>query len=165
MWSLQNMDDFKKLDTSKLFAVEIYNHGTSSTGYKDTNENLYDDFLRLGHKVYCTATDDNHNGELIGTPGFDSLGGFVMIKASALTYENIFNALKLGNFYASNGPEINEIYIEDEQLVVKTSPAVKVTLNTPVRYAKCVYPQEVGGVLNEARFELVLVTQSSFVSV
>lgn len=153
-WSQQNIEDYKDLDLSKFFAVEIYNHGSTTMGYQECNEHLFDDLLRRGNRLYCTATDDNHNVEPVDSPAFDSLGGFVMIKANALTYEAILQALKAGNFYASNGPEIYELYIEDDVLVVKTSPAAKIVLNTPIRYAKSVYPKTRDELICEARFDL-----------
>ena len=39
-----------------------------------------------------------------------------MIKAESLSYESIINALKKGDFYASCGPEIYDLYIEDNKV-------------------------------------------------
>ena len=153
-WSQQTMKDYENLDTSAFFAMEIYNHCSSTEGYDEVNSHIYDELLRTGAKLFCTATDDNHNLFPITSPRFDALGGFVMIKAPELTYDAIFNALKNGHFYASNGPKIHEIYVEDNQLVVKTSDAVKIYLSTAVRQAQIVCAEQIGGTVNEARFDL-----------
>ncbi|MBE6553971.1 MAG: PHP domain-containing protein [Ruminococcaceae bacterium] len=153
-WSLQTMEDYKNLDTTNIFAMEMYNHGCYVMGWDEINGHVYDELLRRGDKLFCTATDDNHNHAPYGTADWDSLGGFVMIKAPALTHKDIYQALKAGNFYASMGPEIRELYMEDGYLYVKTSPAAKIILTTSVRQARIVYPTTTHSTLTEARFNL-----------
>ncbi|MBQ7347108.1 MAG: PHP domain-containing protein [Clostridia bacterium] len=153
-WSVQTMEDYKLLDTEHIFAMEIYNHGCFVDGYDEINCHIYDEMLRRGNKLFCTATDDNHNGSPKGTAKWDSLGGFVMIKAPELTYKAILNALKQGDFYASTGPEIHELYIEDGILHVKTSPAAKIALTTAVRQASVRYPESQYTPICEASFDL-----------
>ena len=152
-WSLHTAKDYEFLDLSRFFAMEIYNHGMFQTeGYYEINTHLYDTLLRRGHKLFCTATDDNHNFRL---PREDaSCGGFVMIKAPELTHRAIINALKAGNFYASMGPEIRELYIENNILHVKTSPAAKIVLSTGYRCMKVAYPTSPHAGLSEASFDL-----------
>ena len=66
----------------------------------------------------------------------DSFGGFVMIKAPKLEYKAITDALFNGDFYASQGPEIKSLYVEDGKLFVETSDAVRITATTGLRRAK-----------------------------
>lgn len=153
-WSLQRLEDYKNLDTTHIFSMEIYNHGCYTEGYDEINSHIYDELLRKGHKLYCTATDDNHNHFPSDHARWDSFGGFVMIKAPELTHRAIYNALKAGDFYASTGPKIFELYIEDERLYFKTSPAVKITLTTAVRQAKVLYPEKDQVSLCEGFFDL-----------
>ena len=61
-------------------------------------------------------------------PKFDSLGGFIMIKAPKLEYSAIMKALENGDFYASSGPEIYEMWTEGEDLHIKTSPVAKISV-------------------------------------
>lgn len=63
-------------------------------------------------------------------------------------------ALKAGNFYASMGPEIEDMYIEDGFLTVKTSPTAKITLTTGVRQARVAYPTGDNATFTEAKFDL-----------
>lgn len=153
-WSLQKSEDYKNLDTSHIFAMEIYNHDCFVSGYDEVNTHVYDELLRAGHRISCAAADDNHNHYPMDHKRWDSLGGFVMVKAPELTHPAIYQALKAGNFYASTGPEILELYIEDDKLFFKTSPAVKVTLTTAVRQAKVLYPEKGASVFCEGFFDL-----------
>lgn len=153
-WSKQTMEDYQNLDTSHIFAMEMYNHSSYVMGYEEENSHIYDELLRKGNKLFCTATDDNHNGHPAGSARWDSLGGFVMIKSEELSQKAIVQALKRGDFYASTGPEIREVYVEDNILHVKTSPAAKIYLTTAVRQAKVVYPASPHTALTEASFDL-----------
>lgn len=123
-WSMQTYDDYKQLEG--FFAMEIYNYGCELDGLYGYNPQAYDEILRLGKRWFCLATDDNHNRAPFGDSLCDSFGGFTMIKAKQFTYASIIEALKNGHFYSSMGPEIKELYIEENKLVVKTSPVEKI---------------------------------------
>jgi len=56
-------------------AMEIYNHGCVVEGYDDYVPQIFDAMLRKGNRIFCVATDDNHNRHAEGSPFFDSLGG------------------------------------------------------------------------------------------
>ena len=153
-WSLQTMDDYRQLDSTNIFAMEIYNHGCYVDGFDEMNSHIYDDLLRAGHKLYCAATDDNHNAHPQDNLQWDSCGGFVMIKANELSQKAIVQALKNGSFYSSTGPEIKEMYIEDGKLIVETSPVPKIALSTSARQAKVVYPEAGKDTITHAEFDL-----------
>ncbi len=57
------------------------------------------------------------------------VGGVTVIKADKLEYRTITRALENGDFYASMGAEIHELYIEDNILRVKCSPAKHICMN------------------------------------
>ena len=78
-------------------------------------------------------------------------GGYVMIKAPELTYTAITDALFDGNFYASSGPEIYELYVENEMVHIKCSDAVAITMNSSARGAGGVFAEE-GKTVAEASF-------------
>lgn len=84
--------------------------------------------LRKGERVFPFATDDAHVPE-------DRFGGFIMIKADKLDYDTIIFALKHGDFYASNGPEIKELYLDGDVLTVRCSAAASVAVTTERRWA------------------------------
>ena len=129
-WSREDPRDF--LNYEGLFAMEIYNHGSNSGGFFEYDIQAYDLMLRAGKRLFCSAADDNHNKNPYGI-FTDSFGGFDMIKASSLTYDNVIGALERGDFYASQGPEIHELYLEDGAVHVRCSPAKAVTYTPGVR--------------------------------
>ncbi len=104
-WSLQSYPDYIGLEG--ITAVEVYNTGCVVGGWVlDKGDHALDHFLKAGKRVYPVATDDNHGNH-------DMCGGWVRFKAPNLTYDNIFNAYSKGDFYASWGPELESLYLED----------------------------------------------------
>jgi hypothetical protein len=151
-WSLQTLDDYRELDG--LFATEIFNYTCfNRVGIDGNQTQVYDTMLRLGKRVFCIASDDNHNKFPLDSPYNDSFGGWVMIKAGELSYEAIMTAIKKGDFYASAGPEISELYIENNKVVIKCSSAVRITMNTAGRRAGIVNAPE-GETVTGAEFEI-----------
>lgn len=150
-WSQEGYEIYSKYEG--MNAMEICNYGCITEGYHDYNPHVYDELLRQGKKLYCIATDDNHNGHPKDSPYYDSFGGFTMIKADKLEYRTITDALLKGNFYASMGPEIHSLYVEDNKLHIKTSDAARIVFTTGLRHGYCAYPLE-GDTINEAEFEL-----------
>ena len=150
-WSLQTYDDYK--DLRGLFAMEIYNHGCEHDGLYGFNPQSYDEMLRTGQRLFCVATDDNHNCYPLEHPLSDSFGGFTMIKAKKLDYENVMEALQKGEFYYSMGPQIYDLYVEDGYLYIKTSDVEKIFVVQEGRncYKEVAKP---GEVITEAKFRL-----------
>ena len=146
-WSLENYEQYTKYDG--FHAVEVFNYATEGLGYQSTATYAYDDMLRSGKKLFAVAADDVHANN--GT--CDCFGGFVMIKAKELTYEQITDALFKGDFYASTGPELHEIYVEDGKLHVRTSDASSISLTTDGRRTKYAYSKD-GDAITEAVFAL-----------
>ena len=76
-----------------------------------------------------------------------------MIKAEKLDYRTITKALGNGDFYASFGPEIKELWFEDGKLHVTCSDAVRITCNHRYRRGLAAYAPK-GETINEAVFEI-----------
>lgn len=150
-WSLEGPDEY--MNYNGMHAMEIYNHGCSVEGYPDYNEKEYEHMLRGGKRIYCIATDDNHNRFPFESRKSDSFGGFTMIKAEKLTYKTVTEALINGNFYASQGPEIYELWTNNGKLHVECSNADQIILNTRNRTAKIAFAQDKEP-LNEATFDI-----------
>ena len=74
-----------------------------------------------------------------------------MVKAESLDYKTVTEALEKGNFYASWGPEIHELWFEDGYVHVKTSEAKRILCNYGVRKAKCIENSD-GTPVTEATF-------------
>ena len=130
-----------------MHAMEIYNHACYTGGFDEYNPRVFDDFLRAGKKIYCIAADDNHNKTQ------DFCGGFVMIKAEKLEYNSVMNALFNGDFYASNGAQIKELYVENDTVTITTSPASLIIMNCGTRRTKCCRP-EGDKPLTQAQFKI-----------
>lgn len=123
-WSLEDFSDY--INYNGMDAMEICNYGCIAVGYQDYVPMAYDEMLRYGKKIFCLATDDNHNRHPEDSVYCDSFGGWVMIKADELKYTTITKALQEGNFYSSQGPEIKELWYEDGVIHIKTSPVRKI---------------------------------------
>lgn len=132
-WSLENYSDY--MNYHGMNAMEIVNWGCLAVGYNDYNDRVYDDMLRGGEMIYCIATDDNHNKYAEDDPHWDSCGGWTMIKADKLEYDDIADALVKGNFYASMGPEIKALWYEDGKVHIETSDAAAINCIYGVRTA------------------------------
>ena len=149
-WSIQSYPDYIGLEG--ITAVEVYNTGCVKGGWVlDAGDHVLDDFLKAGKRVYPVATDDCH-----GT--HDMCGGHVCFKAPALTYNAIMTAYAEGDFYASWGPEIRSLAIEDGVVKV-TFPAesevVCAELHTALRYAA----RSEGAQMTHAEFDINRYTQ------
>ncbi len=129
-WSQE--DHSRYMNYHGMDAMEICNYGCYCTGYPDQNDRVYDDMLAGGEHIGCLGTDDNHNKHP-GTVNWDSFGAWTCIKADKLDYKSITDGLAKGNYYASQGPKINELYCEDGNMVIKTSPASRISFSTGTR--------------------------------
>ncbi|MBQ4631667.1 MAG: PHP domain-containing protein [Clostridia bacterium] len=150
-WSMETYEQYSKYEN--MHAMEICNYGCVVEGYTDYNEKEYDQILQTGKRIYCIATDDNHNRHELDSKRCDSFGGFTMIKADRLEYETITDALLSGNFYASQAPEIHELWFEDGKIFIKCSEAYSVTVNTGRRSTYIKFAEN-GEKLTEASFEI-----------
>lgn len=150
-WSRENFDDYCKY--KGMDAMEIVNYISMQEGNFDWNERVYEDMLYSGSKIFCVAGDDNHNKKPENSRGFDSYGAFVMIKAPTLEYRAVTQALENGDFYASTGAEIDELYVEDGKVYITCSDAVRITYITPLRHAKSVLAES-DEVITQASFEI-----------
>lgn len=123
VWSLQNCEDYGEL--KGLWGVEVHNTGCVRNGYVDTPQPL-EDLLRKGERVFPLATDDAHSMN-------DCFGGWLWVLADRLEYGDVMEALEKGDFYASTGPQIQEISLDGNLLTVRTSAAVSIDLATDCR--------------------------------
>ncbi len=115
-WSLDSTSVLE--DMNCLPAVEVFNYSTAaSEGLRGNSQVYWDRLLRKSRPVLGVATDDSHS------PGKDSGGGWVMVKAQALSAEAIVTALRNGQFYFSAGPRIEDVHLDTEdKLHVRCSP-------------------------------------------
>ena len=126
VWSYEN--PVQMLQYEGLDAMEIYNYACTREGYDEFNTTLYDFLHRNGMRLAAVAADDNHDRKPIGHPGHDSCGGWVQIQADKLEYRTITKALQAGDYYASNGPRLKKIWVENDRVYVQCDPAQRVVV-------------------------------------
>lgn len=149
-WSLENYAHYMQLNG--MDAMEIVNYSSLVEGDDEMNSKVYDDMLRGDKRIFCVATDDNHNHAPADSHAWDSCGGFTMISAPTLEYRAITSALKQGFSYASMGPRIDALWIEDGQIHIRTSPARRIVYRPAGRH--CMARGDLNGALTEASFPL-----------
>lgn len=150
-WSLERYPEYSQYEG--MDAMEICNGGCLDSAYDEYNCHAYDDMLHLGRRVRCIGTDDNHNGWPIHAPQCGSFVSWTVIRAQKFEYASVIEALEKGHFYASNGPEIRELYVEDGFVHVKTSPAHTINYITAGRHRGFV-AAHYGRSVSEAKFEI-----------
>lgn len=149
VWSLERYEQYSKYHG--MHAMEIYNSSSIVAGYDDCDSHVYDEMLLQGHHIGCIGADDNHNSQPFDDPKCDSFKAFTVIKADELEYKSVTDALLRGDYYASTGPKIDEIYYEDGYVTVKCPSAEKITMSSGYRSAGAFY-REKGKKLTEAKF-------------
>jgi hypothetical protein len=118
-WSLNTMETLMGLRDAT--AAEIYN--TMSMLRPDSSEIL--DVTSAHGRLYpLVASDDSHPYE--GEEGVS----YTMVQADTLSAEAIKEAMDEGLFYASQGPRIEQITLEDGWITVRCSPAERVYFHT-----------------------------------
>ena len=154
VWSLEGFEQYSKYEG--MDAMEIVNYGCLVEGYLENNNVQYDELLRQGKRLFCVAADDSHNLLPKEDPKCDRFGGYVMIKAPKLTYKAIMAALKSGEFYSSEAPEIYSLTYDTEtkEISVKTSDAARIHCVTDARKTRFVGSHNGGALVNEATFKL-----------
>ncbi len=117
-WSGLTLADARSITAAH--AVEIYNHGCAMGCDRPDGSAIADLLLTEGRKLSVIATDDAHFSEP------DHFGGWVMVKAPANEPAALLAALKRGDFYSSQGPELRDLRVEGDKVIVECSAAVSV---------------------------------------
>ena len=143
-WSLERYPDYTGYEG--MHAMEIMNHACLAMGYPEYNERVYDDMLATGKRLFVIGADDTHHLH-------DACGAYTMVKAPRLGYRELTSALVCGSFYASEGPEIKALYIEDGRICIETSPASRICLYSDLRRAS-IRLGEGGEPITEASFPI-----------
>ena len=115
-WSGMTLNDARSITAAH--AVEIYNHGCAAGCDRPDGAAIADLLLTEGRRLTMIATDDAHFYEP------DHFGGWVMVKSPENTPDALLSALKSGHFYATQGPELRDVRIIDDHLVIDSSAVV-----------------------------------------
>ncbi|HOG02115.1 MAG: hypothetical protein BWY35_00581 [Firmicutes bacterium ADurb.Bin248] len=163
-WSVQDAREILALEGLTCF--EVYNNECEVKTFNGYGHQHYDIWLKSGKRAFAIATDDNH--DVYSEHGInDMCGGWTMFKAQTLSYTAILDALRRGEFYASNGPAIYNYYVKDGKLCVDCSPVRLIVLKsmhiggsksvtmegTPITHAE--FDLSEPDIRNFARLELV----------
>lgn len=117
-WSLNSADKAAKL--SGLSGVEIYNTTSGFPRNVRPYSGLFvDQLASQGILLPCMAADDAHQYD------HDVLGGWLMVYAQEKTHEAVMKAIRAGDFYATQGPDVF-VSREGNCLHVECSPAAHV---------------------------------------
>ncbi len=113
------------LGRTGFIGVEVFNWTCESGVGRGDSGPHWDQLLARGERLVGLAVDDAH------CHYEDTLGGWIMVKSEGRAPEAIMDAVVAGSFYASSGPTIEDVTIEDEIVTVKCSPCQAVQVISP----------------------------------
>jgi hypothetical protein len=119
VWSGLRTDEVDGLE--ECAGVEIYNASCEveqDRGHADAHTDIW---LSAGHRFGLIATDDTHY------PGWDAFRGWTMVHARERSREAVLEALAAGRYYATSGPRITDLRVDDGVLTVRSTPARSIT--------------------------------------
>jgi hypothetical protein len=143
--SLLTAADAESLDAAH--SIEVYN-ALSDREHRGDSWHLADVLLNRGHRLTTYAADDAHLQPQDPPP----CQAWVHVRAESLEPDALLTALKAGHFYSSTGPELYDVRIQGDTIMVRCSPATKILLTGGHPGAE--YVEGTG--LTEATFPLTL---------
>lgn len=119
--SLLTLADAESLDAAH--AVEVEN-ALSNRENRGDSWHLTDVLLNRGHRLTTYAADDAHLQPQDPPP----CQAWVHVRAETLDPDALLTALKAGHFYSSTGPELYDVHVDGDTIVIHCSPATKILL-------------------------------------
>jgi hypothetical protein len=119
-WSGLRTEQFEGCEG--LAGIEVWNAGCELEIGRGSSTVHWDEALERRRLLYGIAADDSHH------PGFDSGFAWTTVRAAERTQEAVLDALRTGSFYASTGPSIDTVAVDEVAVTVECSPAASVTL-------------------------------------
>jgi len=99
--------------TEDCFLLEVYNGHPLVFNEGDENhvsvEYMWDNVLSQGILMYGTGVDDTHHFKEISPSHANAFKGWIWADVEELTVEEVLGALWRGDFYASNGVELEDV--------------------------------------------------------
>ena len=142
-WSNQDGDDM--LELPPFTAIEVYNNMAEMWLERGRAEYFWDYMLSAGRRVWGVAGDDTHRSEHIG-------GGRVKARVQEASAEAIVTALRTGMFYATSGPELLDIGVDEAGVSVRTTPVRRIAFVAD-KGRGGFFEAEPGESLTEARYD------------
>lgn len=119
-WSSLTAEDLMAVEGYD--GIEVFNTTCERGIGRGHSEPQWDNLLTKGRLTMAMAVDDAHFHY------WDTLGGWVWVKTPRLEYRGLMDSIKRGFFYASSGPEINNVVFADDTVHVECSPVASVAL-------------------------------------
>ena len=146
-WS--RMTPSEVLNLTGFHAIEVFNTGCERLMHAGRADLYWDLLLQSGRKVWGIACDDTHGK----TARSDRFGGWIMVRANSRTSAEIIAQLKSGEYYLSQGPQIEDWGIEDDEIYFKCSPCKEIHVTTYPTRGTAIYAEE-GAFLTEISYSL-----------
>lgn len=118
-WSLMTAAEMMELTGWE--ATEIYNGISDTYANRGFSTEIVDTLGSRGCTPLLLSTDDAHFYD------YDSGLGFIVVQPDAFTAEGILAAIRAGRFYASTGPRIYQLTVENGVITVETSGLERLT--------------------------------------
>ena len=109
------LDEAVQIDAAQ--AVEVFNYTTVTHNDRADSWWLCDQLLARGRHMLAFGADDAHFNS---RP--DGFGCWIHVKSEALDPDQLLSALKAGEFYTSQGPELRDVSIREGRIRVECSP-------------------------------------------
>ncbi len=90
-----------------FWGIEVFNYDAYHCGNPSYNDAKFQRMLLRGENVFPIISDDCHSRKSFRGSG-------LWVGARELTYEAMIEALEKGDFYATNGPKIHSLMLDDE---------------------------------------------------
>lgn len=159
-WNSASEADAREL-LGVMDAIEVYNTGCDLEVNRGWSWQTVDALLNTGDRIFINAADDAHLSLPAPLHFLDGFGGWVQVKATERTSDAILAALKAGEFYSSTGPELLDVRLDGDHLLVKSSPVQRIVLHGHGAWNRIAF----GTSLIEARLSLPTDGKSDWVRV
>ncbi len=133
-WSMNTVEFILSLEG--LSGAEVYNtfSGTPWNADRASSAHILDLVAAKGRLLPMVAADDSHRY------GGEEGVSYTMVNARENTPEALTEALREGNFYASQGPAFRQITLDGRDVAVECSPCEKVVFSSNIQWSseRCV---------------------------
>jgi hypothetical protein len=148
-WNSVSYADAEQL-VGIIDAVEIYNHACAIHINRGDGWYMLDLLSQHGHRLDAYAADDAHF-QIPGRP--DGFGGWVMVKADALSSDALLQAIKDGAYYSSTGVALHDVRLDGDILTVASDPVERYLVSgNGARFERINGEALTDGTLNVAKF-------------
>ena len=147
-WNSRTIEDMAPLEG--VGGIEIFNSAIDSVNAKGLAVTLWEELLERGMCLYGLAVDD-----LYADPSrpSDFALGWIVVSVNEKTPQAIADAIRMGSFYSSCGPEIKEWSIQGDHITFRCSQVRTIAFNSAGPNG-CVFRNPDGGMITQAQLPL-----------